>query len=314
MPGYNAYGILTLTLGTVFREEQLPNPDMEQEVAVAEPVEVEEPKVSSEPLSMKSLLESGVHFGHQTKRWHPKMKTYIFTQRNGIHIIDLQQTLTKLNEACEFVRQTVANGGEFLFVGTKKQAQEVIEEAATRCTMHYVTTRWLGGTLTNFNTIQARIDYLVRLEDRKAKGSLDSLPKKEALKLEEQIVRLNRLLSGIKEMTKLPDVLFVVDPGKESIAVAEARRMDIPIVAIVDTDCDPNLIDHPIPGNDDAIRSIKLISGRIADAALQGISLRQQRVEEEQKLYEEAMLEESSVGEPSTDEPEVALAAQEPAE
>ena len=286
---------------------------VEEEVAVAEPEKIEEPSTSPEPLSMKSLLESGVHFGHQTKRWHPKMKTFIFTQRNGIHIIDLQQTLTKLNEACEFVRELVANGGEFLFVGTKKQAQEVVEEAATRCGMHYVNTRWLGGTLTNFNTIQARIDYLVRLEDRKAKGSLESLPKKEALKLEEQIVRLNRLLFGIKEMTKLPDALFVVDPGKESIAVAEARRMDIPLVAIVDTDCDPNLIDHPIPGNDDAIRSIKLICGKVADTVLEGISLRQQRVEEEQKLYEEAMAEESSAEEPSTEEPEAVLATEEPA-
>ncbi|MFQ5872851.1 MAG: 30S ribosomal protein S2 [Dehalococcoidia bacterium] len=238
---------------------------------------------------MKLLLESGVHFGHQTRRWHPKMRPFIFTQRNGIHIIDLQQTITRLADACDFVRELVASGGEILFVGTKKQAQDVVEEAAKRCGMHYVKTRWLGGTLTNFNTIQARIDYLVRLEDRKAKGGLDSLPKKEALKLQGQIVRLNRLMEGIKEMTRLPDALFVIDPGRESIAVAEAQRVDVPIVAIVDTDCNPTVIDHPIPGNDDAIRSVKLMCGQIADAVLKGISERQRRVEEEQKLYEEAM-------------------------
>ena len=241
------------------------------------------------PVTMKLLLESGVHFGHQTRRWHPKMRSFIFTQRNGIHIIDLQQTMTKLEEACEYVKELVADGGELLFVGTKKQAQDVVEEAATRCSMHYVKTRWLGGTLTNFNTIQGRIDYLVRLEDRKAKGGLDALPKKEALELDRQIVRMNRLMSGIKEMTRLPDALFVIDPGKESIAVAEARRMNVPIVAIVDTDCDPNLIDHPIPGNDDAIRSVKLMCGKLADSVLEGMSLRLQRIEEEQKLIEESM-------------------------
>jgi small subunit ribosomal protein S2 len=241
------------------------------------------------PVTMKLLLESGVHFGHQTRRWHPKMRSFIFTQRNGIHIIDLQQTMTKLEEACEYVKELVADGGEILFVGTKKQAQDVVEEAATRCGMHYVKTRWLGGTLTNFNTIQGRIDYLVRLEDRKAKGGLEALPKKEALELERQMVRMNRLMSGIKEMTRLPDAVFVIDPGKESIAVAEARRMDVPIVAIVDTDCDPNLIDYPVPGNDDAIRSVKLMCGKLADSVLEGISLRLQRVEEEQKLMEESM-------------------------
>ncbi len=241
------------------------------------------------PVTMKLLLESGVHFGHQTRRWHPKMRSFIFTQRNGIHIIDLQQTMTKLEEACEYVKELVADGGEILFVGTKKQAQDVVEEAATRCGMHYVKTRWLGGTLTNFNTIQGRIDYLVRLEDRKAKGGLEALPKKEALELGRQMVRMNRLMSGIKEMTRLPDAVFVIDPGKESIAVAEARRMDVPIVAIVDTDCDPNLIDYPVPGNDDAIRSVKLMCGKLADSVLEGISLRLQRVEEEQKLMEESM-------------------------
>ncbi|MEE9199249.1 MAG: 30S ribosomal protein S2, partial [Dehalococcoidia bacterium] len=203
--------------------------------------------------------------------------------------LDLQQTITKLAEACTFVRELVAKGGEIVFVGTKKQAQDVIEESAKRCGMHYVNIRWLGGTLTNFNTIQARIDFLVRLEDRKAKGGLESLPKKEALKLEEKILKLNRLMGGIKEMTRLPDALFVIDPGKESIAVAEAIRVDVPIVALVDTDCDPNLIDYSIPGNDDAIRSVKLISGKVADAVLEGMAERKRLLEEEQKIYEETM-------------------------
>ena len=266
----------------------------ELEQSVTEPVKqapAEEPVSISEPVSMKLLLESGVHFGHQTRRWHPKMKTYIFTQRNGIHIVDLSQTITKLTEACQFIKSLVADGGEILFVGTKKQAQDVIKEAATRCGMHYVNIRWLGGTLTDFNTIQLRIDFLVRLEDRKAKGGFESLPKKEAQKLDEKIAKLNRLLGGIKEMTKLPDAVFIVDPGKESIAVAESRRVDVPIVAIVDTDCDPNLIDHPIPGNDDAIRSVKLISGKIADAVLEGIAEKQSMVDEQQKLYDESIIE-----------------------
>ena len=254
---------------------------------------------------MKLLLESGVHFGHQTRRWHPKMKRYIFTQRNGIHIVDLQQTITKLNEACDFVRSLVMEGGEILFVGTKKQAQDVIQDAATRCGMHYVNIRWLGGTLTNFGTIQSRIDHLVRLEDQKEKGVFETLPKKEAQKLEEKIVRMNRLLGGIKEMTKLPDAVFIVDPGKEDIAVKESQRVDIPLVAIVDTDCDPNLIDHPIPGNDDAIRSIKLISGKISDSVLEGVELRQRLAEEQQKAYEEAMIEpEEEAAETFTPEPE----------
>ncbi len=261
-----------------------------QPAAEAPVVETQEEQLP-EPVTMKLLLESGVHFGHQTRRWHPKMKRYIFTQRNGIHIVDLQQTITKLNEACDFVRSLVMEGGEVLFVGTKKQAQDVIHEAATRCGMHYVNIRWLGGTLTNFGTIQSRIDHLVRLEDQKEKGVFETLPKKEAQKLEEKIVRMNRLLGGIKKMEKLPDAVFIVDPGKEDIAVKESQRVDVPIVAIVDTDCDPNLIDHPIPGNDDAIRSIKLISGKISDAVLEGVELRQRLAEEQQKAYEEAMVE-----------------------
>ena len=286
---------------------------VQETVTEAQPeAEVESPQPEEqhvpEPVTMKLLLESGVHFGHQTRRWHPKMKRYIFTQRNGIHIIDLQQTMTKLDEACEFVRSLVMEGGEVLFVGTKKQAQDVIQDAANRCGMHYVNIRWLGGTLTNFNTIQSRIDHLVRLEDQKEKGVFETLPKKEAQKLEDKIVRMNRLLGGIKEMTKLPDAVFVVDPGKEDIAVKESRRVDVPLVAIVDTDCDPNLIDHAIPGNDDAIRSIKLISGKISDSVLEGVALRQRLAEEQQKAYEEAMIEpeepvETFVSEAESQEP-----------
>ena len=270
---------------------------MVQETVTEPRPPAEEPVVDTreeqlpEPVTMKLLLESGVHFGHQTRRWHPKMKRYIFTQRNGIHIVDLQQTITKLDEACDFVRNLVMQGGEILFVGTKKQAQDVIHEAATRCGMHYVNIRWLGGTLTNFGTIQSRIDHLVRLEDQKEKGVFETLPKKEAQKLEDKIVRMNRLLGGIKKMEKLPDAVFIVDPGKEDIAVKESHRVDVPLVAIVDTDCDPNLIDHPIPGNDDAIRSIKLISGKIADSVNEGVQLRQRLAEEQQKAYEEAMIE-----------------------
>ena len=278
---------------------------MVQETQTIAEAPVEEPQEQlPEPVTMKLLLESGVHFGHQTRRWHPKMKRYIFTQRNGIHIVDLQQTITKLNEACDFVRSLVMEGGEVLFVGTKKQAQDVIHEAASRCGMHYVNIRWLGGTLTNFGTIQSRIDHLVRLEDQKEKGVFETLPKKEAQKLEEKIVRMNRLLGGIKEMTKLPDAVFIVDPGKEDIAVKESQRVDVPLVAIVDTDCDPNLIDHPIPGNDDAIRSIKLISGKIADSVIEGVQLRQRLAEEQQKAYEEAMIEPEEDAETFTPEPE----------
>ena len=220
--------------------------------------------------TIKELLEAGAHFGHQTSRWHPAMKKYIFTKRNGIHIIDLEQTATMLDQACDFVRKIAAEGGSILFVGTKKQAQEAIEEEAQRCGMFYVNQRWLGGVLTNFATIQARIDYLVRLEDQQARGDLERLPKKEVLKLEEEILRLNRQMGGFKEMTSLPDALFIVDPTKERIALAEAKRVGIPVVAIVDTNCNPNDIDHPIPANDDAIRAIKLICSKIADAVIEG--------------------------------------------
>jgi small subunit ribosomal protein S2 len=189
--------------------------------------------------TIKQLLEAGAHFGHQTSRWHPKMKTYIFTRRNDIHIIDLQQTASLLEKACAYVRGVVAEGGNVLFVGTKKQAQESVEQEAKRCGMFYVNRRWLGGTLTNFTTIQRRIDYLVRLENQKAKGDFNRLPKKEAQGFEEEIEHLNRNLGGFKEMTSLPSVLFIIDPTKENIALAEAKRLEIPVVAVVDTNCNP---------------------------------------------------------------------------
>jgi len=220
--------------------------------------------------SVKELLEAGAHFGHHTSYWHPKMKKYIFAQRNGIHIIDLEQTVALLDSACAFVRDLAASGQIILFVGTKKQAQQVIEEEAERCGMHYVNQRWLGGMLTNFATIQARIDYLVRLEDRKQKGELDLLPKKERARLEKKIQHLNDQMGGFKEMTSFPAALFIVDPIKDRIAFTEAKKMDIPVIAIVDSNCSPDNIDYPIPANDDAIKAIKLICSKIADAVVEG--------------------------------------------
>lgn len=219
---------------------------------------------------MKSLLEAGAHFGHQTRRWDPRMRPFIFTQRNGIHIIDLQQTVRRLDEAFEWVADMVAQGGSILFVGTKKQAQETIESEARRCGMPFVNSRWLGGTLTNFQTIQGRIDHLVRLEDALARGEFARMPKKDVAKIEEEIERLNRHFGGIKEMTKLPAALYIVDPSMEYISVAEANRTGIPIVAMADTNCNPNLLDYPIPSNDDAIRAVRLVTARIADAVLEG--------------------------------------------
>ncbi|MFC2072776.1 30S ribosomal protein S2 [Chloroflexota bacterium] len=231
--------------------------------------------------TIKRLLEAGAHFGHQTSRWHPRMKKYIFTKRNGIHIIDLEQTASMLDKACDFVRQVAADGDHILLVGTKKQAQETIEEEAKRCDMYYVNQRWIGGVLTNFATIQARIDYLVRLEDQQERGEFTRLPKKEALKLEEKISRLNRQMGGIKEMTSLPAALFVIDPTKERIALAEAERVGIPVVAVADTNCNPDEIDYPIPANDDAIRAIKLVCGRIADAIIEGRTSQAELIVEE---------------------------------
>ena len=223
-------------------------------------------------ITMKALLEAGVHFGHQKRRWNPKMRRYIFTHRNGIHIIDLQKTLRMLEEAASFISDVAAEGKKILMVGTKKQAQDTIVNESQRANSYYITTRWLGGTLTNFKTIQSRIDYLVELETQRAKGEFTSYTKKEALKREASIARLNRYLGGIKEMTEMPGALFVIDIGKEAIAVAEARRVGIPIVALVDSDCDPDLIDYPIPGNDDAIRSIRLVTGRISNAIIEGVN------------------------------------------
>ena len=221
-------------------------------------------------VSMKQLLEAGVHFGHQTRRWNPKMARYIFTERNGIYIIDLQKTVKKLEEAYMFVRDVAANGDNVLFVGTKKQAGESIKEEAERAGAHYVNARWLGGMMTNFKTIRRRIQRLEQLRKMQEDGTFDRLPKKEVGKLELEIEKLEKYLGGIKTMDKLPGALFIVDPRKERIAVAEAKKLGIPIVAIVDTNCDPDEIDYVIPGNDDAIRAVKLIAGTMADAIIEG--------------------------------------------
>ena len=221
-------------------------------------------------ISMKQLLEAGVHFGHQTRRWNPKMKEYIFAERNGIYIIDLQKTVKKIEEAYNFVRQLAEEDKTILFVGTKKQAQESIEQEAKRCDMFYVNQRWLGGMLTNFKTIQGRIARLHKIEQMEESGEFDLLPKKEVTQLKLEQEKLVKNLGGIKEMKKLPAALFVVDPRKEHIAVAEARTLHIPIIAIIDTNCDPDEVDYPIPGNDDAIRAVKLIAAKMADAVIEG--------------------------------------------
>lgn len=220
-------------------------------------------------VSMKKLLEAGVHFGHQTRRWNPKMARYIFTERNGIYIIDLQKTATQIEDAYAMIRDIVADGGDVLFVGTKKQAQDAIEQEAKRSGQYYVSNRWLGGMLTNFDTIRKSIDKLKRYEQMEEDGTFDLLPKKEVLQYQKEMDRLEKNLGGIKDMEKLPDVLFVVDPGEESIAVHEARILGIPVVAIVDTNCDPDEVDLAIPGNDDAIRAVKLLTSIIADAVVE---------------------------------------------
>ncbi|MGI5839572.1 MAG: 30S ribosomal protein S2 [bacterium] len=221
-------------------------------------------------ISMKQLLEAGVHFGHQTRRWNPKMKSYIFTERNGIYIIDLQKTVRKIEETYRFIRELSEAGESILFVGTKKQAQESVREEAQRCNMYYVNQRWLGGTLTNFATIRKRIDRLHELDRMEAEGTFDVLPKKEVTILRAEKEKLEKFLGGIKEMKSLPSAIYIIDPRKEKIAVAEARRLKIPIVAIVDTNCDPEEVDYIIPGNDDAIRAVRLITSKIADAVLEG--------------------------------------------
>lgn len=229
---------------------------------------------------MKELLEAGVHFGHQTKRWNPKMKKYIFGSRNGIYIIDLQKTLKKFREVVNFVTQKAVDGGHFLFVGTKRQAQEAIEVEAERCSMYYVNTRWLGGTLTNFKTIRKSVETLNSLEMMANDGSYEKLTKKETLSIEKKKGKLLKVLSGIKSMTRLPDVVFIVDPNRERIAVAEANKLGIPVVGIVDTNCDPENVDYVIPGNDDAIRAVKLFTSRVADCILEGAEVRAAASEE----------------------------------
>ncbi len=243
-------------------------------------------------VSMKQLLEAGVHFGHQTRRWNPKMNPFIFAERNGIHIIDLQQTVSRLNEAYRFVATITAEGESILFVGTKKQAQEAVEQEARRCGMYYVNQRWLGGMLTNFQTIQTRIRYLKDLQARKERGEFERLPKKEAQHLEEQMARLERTLGGIKDMRRLPAALFVVDTRKEHTAILEARRLEIPVIALADTNCDPDEMDYPIPANDDAIRAVRLLCTKIADAALEGRrQLEAQQKDQEPEAEEGATLE-----------------------
>ena len=236
---------------------------------------------------MKSLLEAGVHFGHQTRRWNPNMKRYIFTHRNGIHIIDLQQTLVLLGEACRAITKIVALGGDVLFVGTKKQAQDAIQAEAGRCGMPYVNQRWLGGTLTNFQTIRRRVDYMIYLEDRKEKGYLKTLTKREGLKQEEELARLQKYFLGIRDMRSVPAALFIIDIEKEDICVAEARRMGTAVAAVVDSNTNPDLVDIPIPGNDDAIRSIRLMAGRMADAVLDGLLQREELLAAQQELEAE---------------------------
>jgi len=235
-------------------------------------------------ISMKQLLETGVHFGHRSRRWNPRMARYIYTERNGVHIIDLQQTVKALNRAYEFVRDTVAEGNQVLFVGTKRQAQETIAQEAERCNMPYVNQRWLGGTLTNWRTIRSRIEYLKDLEARRDAGEFDVLTKKEALMLNREIEKLNMRLGGLRHMERLPGAVFVIDTSVEITAVKEADRLGIPIIAVVDTNCDPTLIDYVIPGNDDAIRAIRLMVGKIADAVLEGMALRKE-ITPEEELY-----------------------------
>ncbi|MFC5712122.1 30S ribosomal protein S2 [Thalassorhabdus alkalitolerans] len=237
-------------------------------------------------ISMKQLLEAGVHFGHQTRRWNPKMSRYIFTERNGIYIIDLQKTVKKVEEAYNYVRDVAADGGKVLFVGTKKQAQDSVREEALRCGMYYINQRWLGGTLTNFATIRKRIARLKDIEKMQEDGTFDVLPKKEVMLLKKELDRLEKFLGGIKEMNQLPDAIFIIDPRKERIAIAEAHKLNIPIISIVDTNCDPDEIDYVIPGNDDAIRAVRLLTSKMADAVVEATQ-NNQEPEQEQAPQEE---------------------------
>lgn len=240
-------------------------------------------------ITLKTLLEAGVHFGHRTKRWNPKMKPYIFTERNGVHIIDLQQTVSQLDKACTYVRNMVAGGGTLLFVGTKRQAADIIAAEAQRCNMPYVNKRWLGGTLTNFRTIRSRVEFLEDLEQRRDNGEFARLPKKEVLRLNETLERLQQRLGGLRTLERLPDAIFIVDTRREELAVKEANRLGIPIIAVVDTNCDPDPITIVIPSNDDAIRAIKLMVSTIANAVLDGLNMRQVfEAEAEEERLEEA--------------------------
>jgi len=245
---------------------------------MSEEVQQQDTQETGEAVSMKQLLEAGVHFGHQISHWNPKMKEYIFGNRNGIHIIDLQQTVGLFKDAFNYVKQAVADGGDVLFVGTKKQAQGIVEEEAARAGVHYINSRWLGGTLTNFNTIRARVDYLLELRKMEEDGEMDMLPKNEQKNLRREIQKLEILLNGIIKMKRVPDVMFIIDTRKEYIAVKEARNLGIPIVAVVDTNCDPQDADYIIPSNDDAIRAIKLFTSKVADAAIEGKHIYEQRV------------------------------------
>lgn len=267
-------------------------------------------------ISMKQLLEAGVHFGHQTRRWNPKMKQYIFTERNGIYIIDLQKTVKKVNEAYFFIRDIAIEGKPILFVGTKKQAQESVETEAKRCGQHFVSNRWLGGMLTNFKTIRTRIEKLESIEKMEETGEINLLPKKEIVKLMHEKEKLEKNLGGIRNLNEKPGALFIVDPRKERIAVSEAHKMGIPVVAIVDTNCDPDEIDYPIPGNDDAIRAVKLIVSKMADAILegkQGEQLEDEAVEAEEVVSDEQVEAEAAeaIGEEVAAEMEAAAAEQE---
>ncbi len=274
-----------------------PTPAPEPAVAVATaPEPAPAPAAPAAPpvrehLTMKALLEAGVHFGHQTRRWNPMMKKYIFTQRNGIHIIDLQQTLGMINNVYQEMVDLVSEGGKVLFVGTKRQAQEVIQSEAERCGMLYVNQRWLGGTMTNFQTIRTRINYMLELQQKRDQGYFRLLPKKEGVKLRDTLNRLEKYFTGVRDMTEVPKAIFVIDIGREDICIAEAQRMGIEIFAIVDSDCDPNKVDHIIPGNDDAVRSIRLITNRMATAVLEGLALREAK--EQARIEEMAEVDES---------------------
>ncbi|RME11397.1 MAG: 30S ribosomal protein S2 [Ardenticatenia bacterium] len=256
-------------------------------------------------VTMKDLLEAGAHFGHRTRRWNPKMRPYIFTERNGIHIIDLAQTLEAMQRAYEAVRDVAADGGYVLFVGTKRQAQDIIAEQAQRAGMPYVNVRWLGGTLTNFQTIRKRVEYMIELERQRANGELDHLPKKERLKIDRLIEKLERRVGGLRNMETLPDMLFIVDPNREHLAVHEANILGLPIVALVDTNCDPDPIQYVIPSNDDAIRTIRLMTSYIADAIIEGKQMRESALLEEIRAEAESALPEQRVFTPE-DEPEYA--------